>query len=65
MMKARAAELLGVSAARVSALVSSGRFETCVVDGRELVSVESVARYAASPRKAGRPRKVGRQGGDV
>lgn len=53
-MKSRAAERLGVSASRVSALVASGQLETRAFDGKELVSVASVERYEATPRKAGR-----------
>ena len=55
--KAQAAERLVVSRPRVSALVSAGVLETKSFDGRELVSVESVSRYAASPRQAGRPER--------
>ena len=52
-----AAELLGVSPSRVSALVSSGRLTSRRFEGRNLVSVQSVNAYLASPRKSGRPRK--------
>lgn len=55
--KAQAAERLGVSRPRVSALVASGVLETRVFDGRELVSLESVSRYSASPRVSGRPER--------
>lgn len=55
--KAQAAERLGVSRPRVSALVASGALEVRAFDGRELVSLESVSRYAASPRVSGRPER--------
>ena len=51
-----AAELLGVTRARVNALVASGQLESMVFGGRRKVSIESVNRYAESERKAGRPR---------
>lgn len=57
-MKSRAAERLGVTASRVTALVASGQLETRAFDGRELVSVASVERYEATPRHAGRKPKV-------
>ena len=55
--KAEAAERLDVTKPRVSALVASGQLATKEFDGRELVSLESIAKYAAGPRKGGRPRK--------
>ena len=54
--KSQAAERIGVTPARVTALVKSGQLRTKAFDGRELVSLESVAEYTASPRHAGRPR---------
>lgn len=53
--KAQAAERLGVSRPRVSALVASGQLDVREFGGRELVSLESVGRYRESPRLAGRP----------
>lgn len=57
MTQREAADLLGVSPSRVSALVSSGRLTSRRFEGRNLVSVQSVNAYLASPRKSGRPRK--------
>lgn len=56
--KSQAAERLGVSRPRVTALVSSGILEVKGFDGAELVSLESLARYIDTPRKAGRPRSA-------
>lgn len=53
--KAQAAERLDVSRPRVTALVASGRLSVKKFDGRELVSLESIAEYSASSREAGRP----------
>lgn len=53
--KAQAAERLGVSRPRVTALVASGRLSVKAFGGQELVSLESIAGYASSPREAGRP----------
>lgn len=53
--KSQAAERLDVSRPRVTALVASGRLAVKKFDGQELVSLESIAGYAASPREAGRP----------
>ena len=50
----QAAQILGVSRARVSYLVRKGRLEA--VDGkRRFVTRESVSEFAKTPRKAGRP----------
>ena len=57
MTQREAAGLLGVSPSRVSVLVSSGRLTSRRFEGRNLVSVQSVNAYLASPRKSGRPRK--------
>lgn len=54
--QAACAELLGVTRARVNALVASGQLESKVFDGRRKVSIESMNRYAESGRRAGRPR---------
>lgn len=52
----QAADDLGVSPSRVTALVKSGALDVRTVRGRRMVTIESVNRYKASPRKAGRPR---------
>ena len=52
----QAAERLGVSKSRISALVASGQLESRYFEGRRKVSIESVNRYAAGSRKAGRPK---------
>lgn len=54
--QAACAELLGVTRARVNALVASGRLESKVFNGRRKVSIESMNRYQESERKAGRPK---------
>lgn len=51
-----AAEMLGVTRARVNALVASGQLDSKEFNGRRKVSLESVNRYAAAERKAGRPK---------
>ena len=56
--QAEAAELLGVTRARVSALIASGQLESKVFNGRRKVSIESVNRWQASGRKPGRPAKA-------
>ena len=54
--QAAAAEQLGVTRARVNALVASGQLESKVFSGRRKVSIESVNRYAASERRTGDPK---------
>lgn len=56
--QAACAELLGVTRARVNALVSSGQLESKVFNGRRKVSIESMNRWKSSARKAGRPAKA-------
>ena len=56
--QAACAELLGVTRARVNALVSSGQLESKVFNGRRKVSIESMNRWKSSARKAGRPTKA-------
>lgn len=56
--QAACAELLGVTRARVNALVASGQLESRVFNGRRKVSIESMDRWAATERKAGRPAKA-------
>ena len=56
--QAACAELLGVTRARVNALVASGQLESKVFDGRRKVSIESMERWRATERKAGRPARV-------
>jgi hypothetical protein len=56
--QARAAEELGVSRFRIGALLASGKLEGREFGGRRKGSLESVARYAAERRGAGRPPKV-------
>lgn len=53
--KAQAAERLDVSKPRVTALIASGRLEVRQFGSQELVSLASIAEYAATPRAAGRP----------
>lgn len=60
--QAACAELLGVTRARVNALVASGRLESKVFNGRRKVSIESMNRYQESERKAGRPKAAATQG---
>lgn len=55
---ANAAEVLGVTLSRISALIESGRLESKTFDGRRMVSIASVEKYAASPRCTGRPAKT-------
>lgn len=57
--QSQAAESLGVTLSRISALIDSGRLDSKTFDGRRMVSIASVERYAASPRSAGRPAKMG------
>lgn len=56
--QAACAELLGVTRARVNALVASGQLESRVFNGRRKVSVESMERWKASARRSGRPAKA-------
>ena len=56
MPQARAAETLGVSPSRISALIKSGILEAKSFSGVRKVSIESVNRYRETPRKAGRPK---------
>lgn len=58
MPQAAAADLLGVTVSRVSALIKNGKLASKWFDGRREVSIESVKAYAASPRKSGRPAKT-------
>lgn len=55
MTQSAAADALGVSPSRVSALIGSGRLEARWFDGARKVSVASVNAYASSPRRGGRP----------
>lgn len=55
--QSQAAEYLGVTLSRISALIDSGRLESKIFDGRRMVSIASVVEYDASPRSAGRPAK--------
>lgn len=55
MTQSDAAEYLGVSRARVSALVRGGVLESRWFEGVRKVLIDSVNRYGDSPRKAGRP----------
>ena len=57
MTQEQACDILGVKKSRVSQLAKSGVLESRVFGRRNMVSVESVERYARSPRRAGRPRK--------
>lgn len=51
-----AAERIGVSRPRVTALVKSGTLDVRLVNGKRMVTIESVNRLLASDRKPGRPR---------
>lgn len=51
-----AAERIGVSRPRVTALVKSGALDVRLVNGKRMVTIESVNRLLASDRKPGRPR---------
>lgn len=52
-----ACEKLGVGKTRISTLANRGQLEAKYFEGSRLISTASVEAYAASPRKAGRPRK--------
>jgi len=57
MSVAEAADLLGVSARRINALIADGTL-TAVKEGRDnMVTIASVDARLAAPQKAGRPRK--------
>lgn len=55
---AQAAEDLAVSPSRITALVQAGTLEVRLIAGRRMITIESVERYRASGRKAGRPKKL-------
>ncbi len=50
-----AAERLGVSRQRVSQLVESGQLKSKEIAGRFVISESELERFAAIPRKGGRP----------
>ena len=52
-----AAQDLKVTPSRVTALVKAGRLDVTLVEGKRMVTIESIERYAASARHAGRPKK--------
>jgi hypothetical protein len=57
------AESLGVSAARVTALIDENRLAAVVVTGRRWVVAASVMTYiAAGPKQTGRPKKLSKVG---
>lgn len=56
---AQAAALLAVDTSRVRLLARQGRLAGAVLHGRDwIIPRAAVDDYAASPRKAGQPRKV-------
>lgn len=52
-----AAADLRVSAPRITALVKAGKLDVELVDGRRMITIDSIERYAAQERHAGRPKK--------
>ena len=54
---AREALDLKVSAPRITALVKAGKLDVELVDGRRMITIDSIERYAAQERHAGRPKK--------
>ena len=48
---------LKVSAPRITALVKAGKLDVELVDGRRMITIDSIERYAAQERHAGRPKK--------
>lgn len=48
---------LSVSPSRITALVKAGKLDVVLIDGHRMVTIESIERYAASERRAGRPKK--------
>ena len=52
-----AAQDLKVSAPRITALVKAGKLDVELVDGRRMITIDSIERYAAQERHAGRPKK--------
>ena len=46
-----------VSAPRITALVKAGKLDVELVDGRRMITIGSIERYAAQERHAGRPKK--------
>ena len=45
------------SAPRITALVKAGKLDVELVDGRRMITIGSIERYAAQERHAGRPKK--------
>lgn len=58
MTNAEAAEELGVTSGRVSQLVKSGQLERVIIDGRSMITIESVNRRKKNPPAPHRPRKA-------
>lgn len=52
----QAAADLKVTPPRVTALVKAGKLEVQLVDGRRMITIESIERYAGQERHAGRPK---------
>ena len=48
---------LKVSAPRITALVKAGKLDVELVGGRRMITIDSIERYAAQERHAGRPKK--------
>ena len=48
---------LKVSAPRITALVKAGKLDVELIDGRRMITIDSIERYAAQERHAGRPKK--------
>lgn len=53
-----AADLMSVHRSRVHQLIDAGKLEKVDVNGHPFVTVQSVAEYCETERKAGRPAKV-------
>ena len=58
----RAAEELGVSQPRISALVAAERLDVRLVKGQRMITLDSINRYEATGRRPGRPRKDAAEG---
>lgn len=52
-----AAADLKVSAPRITALVKAGKLDVELIAGRRMITIDSIERYAAQERRAGRPKK--------
>ncbi len=48
---------LSVAPSRVTALVKAGKLDVVLVDGRRMITIESIERYIVNGRNSGRPKK--------